>query len=192
MLFRSKLDEELDKFDLDFLAWTEANVTTIPDFVYSSFFSQFPNFPVDENDRATEIARRIINRFDGTSDYLQWIYTLKIQQDELADFSSKVYDKIVELTQGLTQKEIKINDEVQGLAFYQLTKNGTEDRSTRSKTGDLVRGKVVSITQVPKSPFTTATTVYRIAVSTTSGIVQRTVDGKTIQKKINEIGRAHV
>lgn len=179
-----KLDEELDKFDLEFLAWTEDNASTIPDFVYSSFFSQFPNFPTTEDQQVTEVARRIISRFDGSSDYLQWIYTLKLQQDELADFSSKVYDKIVQLTQGLGQSEIKIGDEVQALALYPLDFRGVEDPTARQKQGDLLRGKVVSINTT--SNFLGGTnTVYKINVQTSRGVVQRTVDPKTIQKKLN-------
>lgn len=38
-------DAYLDKFDLEFLAWAESRGETIPDFTYSLFFSQFPNFP---------------------------------------------------------------------------------------------------------------------------------------------------
>jgi hypothetical protein len=179
-----KLDEELDKFDLDFLAWTEANSTTLPDFVYSSFFSQFPDFPLTEDQQATEVARRIISRFDGTSSYLQWIYTLNLQQDQLAAFSKKVYNKILELTQGIGQTEIKVGDEVQAIVVYDLLPNGTENQSERSKSGELVRGKVVSITQ-SRSIFGSVSPIYKVSVQTPKGTVQRTVDFNTIQKKLN-------
>jgi hypothetical protein len=178
-----KLDEELDKFDLEFLAWTEANATTIPDFVYSSFFSQFPNFPATEDQQATEVARRIINRFDGTSDYLQWIYSLKLQQDQLAGFATKVYDKIIELTQGIGQTEIKVGDEVQAVVLYDLLPNGTENTSARSKSGELVRGKIVSITQ-SRNFSGAGSLIYRVSVQTPKGTVQRIVDPNTIQKKL--------
>lgn len=179
-----KLDEELDKFDLDFLAWTEANSTTLPDFVYSSFFSQFPDFPLTEDQQATEVARRIISRFDGSSSYLQWIYTLNLQQDQLAAFSKKVYNKILELTQGIGQTEIKVGDEVQAIVVYDILPNGTENQSQRSKSGELVRGKVVSITQ-PSGIFGRVSPIYKVSVQTPKGTVQRTVDFNTIQKKLN-------
>lgn len=179
-----KLDEELDKFDLDFLAWTEANSTTISDFVYSSFFSQFPDFPATEDQQATEVARRIINRFDGTSDYLQWIYSLKLQQDQLAGFATKVYNKIIELTQGIGKTEIKVGDEVQAVVLYDLLPNGTENTSVRSKSGELVRGKVISITQ-SRNILGRTSLVYRVSVKTAKGTIQRIVDPNTIQKKLN-------
>lgn len=179
-----KLDEEQDKFDLEFLAWTEANSTSISNFVYSSFFSQFPDFPATEDQQATEVARRIINRFDGTSDYLQWIYSLRLQQDQLAEFSTKVYNKIIELTKGIGQSEIKVGDEVQAVVLYDLLPNGRENTSTRSKSGELVRGKVISITQ-SRSIFGRNVLTYRVSVQTPKGTVQRVVDPNTIQKKLN-------
>lgn len=180
-----KLDEELDKFDLDFLTWTEANSTTIPDFVYSSFFSQFPDFPATEDQQVIEVARRIINRFDGTSDYLQWIYSLKLQQDELSGFATKVYNKIIELTKGIGQSELKVGDEVQAVVLYDLLPNGTENTSTRSKSGELVRGKIISITQSRNIPGSSASSLtYRVSVQTSKGTVQRIVDPNTIQKKL--------
>jgi hypothetical protein len=179
-----KLDQEQDKFDLEFLAWTEANSTSIPNFVYSSFFSQFPDFPATEDQQATEVARRIINRFDGTSDYLQWIYSLRLQQDRLAEFATKVYNKIIELTKGIGQSEVKVGDEVQAVVLYDLLPNGTENTSTRSKSGELVRGKVVSINQ-SRSIFGRTVLTYRVSVQTPKGTVQRVVDPNTIQKKLN-------
>lgn len=179
-----KLDEEADKFDLDFLKWTEDNGSTISDLVYSSFFSQFPNYPENEELLTTEIARRIINRFDGTSDYLQWIYSLKLQQDDLSDLSSKVYDKIIQLTQGLDQEEIKVGDEVQALSFYPLLPNGTENFSSRSKSGDLVRGKISSIRTV-RGITGENSTIYKVLTVTPKGTFERTVDAKTIQKKLD-------
>jgi hypothetical protein len=177
-----KLDEASDKFDLDFLAWTEANSTTLPNFIYSSFFSQFPDFPLTEDQQATEVARRIISRFDGSSNYLQWIYSLKLQQDQLADFSNKVYSKIIELTQGINQSEIKIGDEVQGVVLYDPLTNRTA--LERSKGGDIVRGKVVSISQ-STNIFGQNTPVYVISTQTSRGTIRRSLDGKTVQKKLN-------
>lgn len=179
------LDSVRDQFDLDFLAWINENSTTISDFTYSQFFSQFPNFPSTEDQVVTEVARRIISRFDGTSSYLQWIYSLKLQRpDELSDLTSKVYDKIVELTQGLNQKEIKVGDEVQGLASFNLDRRGNEDRTRRISNGDLLRGKVISIIPI-RSVFGTQLNDYVISVTTSRGDVQRTVSGSTVQKKIS-------
>jgi hypothetical protein len=177
-----KQDEQSsqDQFYLDFLAWTETNSTTINDFVYSYFFTQFPNFPLTKDQQVLEIARRIINRFDGSSDYLQWIYTLKLQDDELSDFSNQVYDKIIELTKGINQKEITVGDDVQGIALYPLLSNGNENTFQRSNgAGDIVRGKVVSI------QATSGLTVYRVSTKFQGKVIQRTLGAESIQKKIN-------
>jgi len=177
-----KQDEQSsqDQFYLDFLAWTETNSTTINDFVYSYFFTQFPNFPLTKDQQVLEIARRIINRFDGSSDYLQWIYTLKLQDDELSDFSNQVYDKIIELTKGINQKEITVGDDVQGIALYPLLSNGNENTFQRSNgAGDIVRGKVVSI------QATSGLTVYRVSTNFQGKVIQRTLGAESIQKKIN-------
>ena len=56
-----------DQVDLDFRDWVEANKSTIPPFVYSQFFSQFPGFPKDRKQAVIEIARKILYQFDGTS-----------------------------------------------------------------------------------------------------------------------------
>jgi hypothetical protein len=177
-----KQDEQSsqDQFYLDFLAWTETNSTTINDFVYSYFFTQFPNFPLTKDQQILEIARRIINRFDGSSDYLQWIYTLKLQDDELSDFSNQVYDKIIELTKGINQKEITVGDDVQGIALYPLLSNGNENTFQRSNgAGDIVRGKVISI------QATSGLTVYRVSTNFQGKVIQRTLGAESIQKKIN-------
>ena len=47
-----------DQVDLDFRDWAEENKATIPPFVYSQFFSQYPNFPADRNQAIVEIARK--------------------------------------------------------------------------------------------------------------------------------------
>jgi hypothetical protein len=169
-----------DQFYLDFLAWTEDNSTTIGDFVYSYFFTQFPNFPLTQDQQVIEIAKRIINRFDGSSDYLQWIYTLKLQNDELSDLSNRVYDKIIELTKGINQKGITVGDDVQGIALYPLLSNGAENTFQRSNgAGDIVRGKVVSI------KATSGLTVYRVSTKFQGKVIQRTLGAESIQKKIN-------
>ena len=59
------IEEYLDKFDLEFLAWAELNGASIPDFTYSIFFSQFPNFPNTRSGQVLEIARRIVQKYDG-------------------------------------------------------------------------------------------------------------------------------
>jgi hypothetical protein len=179
-----QLESARSKFDLDFLAWAEENGSNIPDFIYSQFFSQYPGFPSTEEQRVLELARRIINQFDGTSDYLQWIYTLKIQNDEYKTISSKVYDKILELTKGLGSSEIKVGDEVQGLSLYPLNPNGTENRNSPNKGGELIRGKVSSINKI-KIPLLSGSNIYSVTVNSNGKNIERILVPDTIQKKIN-------
>jgi len=114
-------DEYLDKFDLDFLAWAELNGESIPDFTYSIFFSQFPNFPSTKEQQILEIARRIVNKYDGTSGYIQWIYTLRLDPD-YPSFSKEVSDKALELIKGLGTSENKKIEDFKNLRNIQITK----------------------------------------------------------------------
>lgn len=172
------LDEYLDKFDLDFRFWAEANKASIPDFTYSMLFSQFPNFPKTRSEQVTEIARRIILNFDGSNDYLQWIYTLKLDSGILNDWSNEVYNKIIELTSGLSSGEIKIGDDIQGIAYFKTDSSGKE---TSYRDGlSVVRGKVIAIETIPN----TNTRVYKISYTSGGKALTRIVETSTAQKKI--------
>ena len=103
-------DAYLDKFDLEFLAWAELNGATIPDFTYSLFFSQFPNFPTTRSQQVLEIARRIVNKYDGTSDYIQWLYVLRFDPN-YPDWTTEVSDKALEIIKSIgTSGSKKIED----------------------------------------------------------------------------------
>jgi len=97
-----------EKFELEFLAWAEKNTSSIPDFTYSMFFSQFPNFPTSKDNQVLEIARRIVKKFNGTRDYLEWIYSLKISDTNTnfySEWTLPVYNKVVSII-----REISGND----------------------------------------------------------------------------------
>ena len=171
-------DEYLDKFDLEFLAWAEKNGESIPDFVYSNLFSQFPNFPKTRDQQVLELARRIVSKFDGSSDYLQWIYTLKLDTaSPYKDWSREVYNKILEITQGFSSGEIKVGDEVQALGKYNLTANGAETSTFNGF--DLVRGKVTDIKTVNGEK------IYKVSYTSQNRTIERTVVTESIQKKLN-------
>jgi len=93
-------DAYLDKFDLEFLAWAEARRDSIPDFTYSLFFSQFPNFPTTRSQQVLEIARRIVQKYDGTSDYIQWIYILRFDPN-YPDWTTEISDKALEIIKSI-------------------------------------------------------------------------------------------
>lgn len=176
------IDEQLDKFDLAFLAWAEANGDSIPDFTYSLFFSQFPNFPTSHDQQVLEIARRIVRKFDGTSDYIQWIYTLKLD-GRYAEWTNEIYNKILEITSGIGSTEYKIGDEVQGVPKYVANINNfaIENSENLSETGEIIRGKISSIDKL------NGVTIYKIQYndSTKSNLlVTRTLKDNTIQKKL--------
>ena len=103
-------DAYLDKFDLEFLAWAELNGATIPDFTYSLFFSQFPNFPTTRSQQVLEIARRIVQKYDGTSDYIQWLYVLRFDPS-YPDWTTEVSNKALEIIKSIgTSGSKKIED----------------------------------------------------------------------------------
>jgi len=176
------IDEQLDKFDLDFLAWAEENGADIPDFVYSIFFSQYPNFPTERAQQSLEIARRIVRKFDGTTDYLQWIYTLKLDK-RYPEWTEEVYDKILEITSGLGSTEYKIGDEVQGVPKYTGTINNpaVENQEILLDTTELIRGKISSISTLD------GVRIYKIQYNDTQSnnlLVTRTLKDGSIQKKL--------
>ncbi len=114
-------DEYLDKFDLDFLAWAELNGESIPDFTYSIFFSQFPDFPTTREQQVLEIARRIVKKYDGTSDYIQWIYSLRLSPD-YPEWSKEISDKALELIKGIGTAESKKIEDFKNLQNIEITK----------------------------------------------------------------------
>jgi hypothetical protein len=104
------IEEYLDKFDLEFLAWAELNGASIPDFTYSIFFSQFPNFPKTRSGQVLEIARRIVQKYDGTSDYIQWLYVIGFDPS-YSDWTKEVVDKSIEIIKSIgTSSDKKIGD----------------------------------------------------------------------------------
>ena len=180
------IDDYLDKFDVEFRFWAEENGESIQDFTYSMFFSQFPNFPQTREQQVLEIARRIVYNFDGTSDYLQWIYSLKLDTSVLSDWTSQIYDKILELTSGIGAGEIKIGDDIQGIAYYQVNALGIE---TSNLDGfNVVRGKVVSIETLQN----TNERFYKISYQSNNKTVTRLVKADTAQKKIDPSGFSRV
>lgn len=103
-------DAYLDKFDLEFLAWAEARGETIPDFTYSLFFSQFPNFPATRSQQVLEISRRIVQKYDGTSDYIQWLYLLRFDPN-YPDLTTDISNKALEIIKSIgTSGSKKIED----------------------------------------------------------------------------------
>jgi hypothetical protein len=103
-------DAYLDKFDLEFLAWAESRGETIPDFTYSLFFSQFPNFPTTRSQQVLEIARRIVQKYDGTSDYIQWLYVLRFDPS-YPDWTTEISNKALEIIKSIgTSGSKKIED----------------------------------------------------------------------------------
>ena len=179
------VEDYLDKFDVEFRFWAEQNGDSIQDFTYSMFFSQFPNFPQTRDQQVLEIARRIVYKFDGTSDYLQWIYSLKLDSGVLSDWSTEVYDKILEITSGVGSGEIKIGDDIQGIAYYQVNSLGVE--TTNLDGTSVVRGKVISVETI-KNTDNTNTKVYKISYQTNNKTVTRLVKMDTAQKKIDPSG----
>ena len=127
-----------DQVDLDFRDWAEENKATIPPFVYSQFFSQYPNFPADKKQAVTEIARKILHQFDGTGAYLQWMYSLRT--GSYSDWGNLIMNEVINLLKIETNRPIQPGDIVRGYAKY---KNKTEtykylesDAFTKSK-GDI-------------------------------------------------------
>ena len=105
-----------DQVELDFRDWAEENKATIPDFVYSQFFSQYPNFPKDKKQAVLEIARKILHQFDGTSSYLQWMYSLRT--GAYSDWGNLIMDEIINLINAETKRDLQPGDLVRGFSKY--------------------------------------------------------------------------
>ena len=105
-----------DQVELDFRDWAEENKATIPDFVYSQFFSQYPNFPKDKKQAVLEIARKILHQFDGTSSYLQWMYSLRT--GSYSDWGNLIMDEVINLIKIETKRDFQPGDLVRGFAKY--------------------------------------------------------------------------
>ena len=105
-----------DQVELDFRDWAEENKATIPDFVYSQFFSQYPGFPKDRKQAAIEIARKILHQFDGTSSYLQWMYSLRT--GSYSDWGNLIMDEVINLIKIETKRDFQPGDLVRGFAKY--------------------------------------------------------------------------
>lgn len=105
-----------DQVDLDFRDWVEANKSTIPPFVYSQFFSQFPGFPKDRKQAVIEIARKILYQFDGTSSYLQWMYSLRT--GSYSDWGNLIMDEVIKLINIEAKREFQPGDAVRGFSKY--------------------------------------------------------------------------
>jgi len=114
-------DEYLDKFDLEFLAWAELNGATIPDFTYSLFFSQFPNFPTTRSQQVLEIARRIAQKYDVTSDYTQWIDSLKLDPS-YPDWTTEISNKALEIINTIGTSGSKKIEDFRNLANVNISK----------------------------------------------------------------------
>jgi hypothetical protein len=114
-------DEYLDKFDLEFLAWAESRGETIPDFTYSLFFSQFPNFPTTRSQQVLEIARRIVQKYDGTSDYIQWLYVIGLDPT-YPDWTKAVVDKAVEIIKSIGTSNNKKLEDFKNLTNVNISK----------------------------------------------------------------------
>jgi hypothetical protein len=164
-----------DQVDLDFRDWAEENKATIPPFVYSQFFSQYPNFPADRNQAIVEIARKILKNFDGTNSYLQWMYSLRT--GAYSNWGNPIMNEVVKILKLEVDRPLQPGDIVRGYAKYKSKTERTSDafknakgdvnidntveysdtyrgiRSWRSNNdgywkGDLINGKITSVSTV--------------------------------------------
>jgi hypothetical protein len=135
-----------DQVDLDFRDWVEANKSTIPPFVYSQFFSQFPGFPKDRKQAVIEIARKILYQFDGTSSYLQWMYSLRTGR--YSDWGNLIMDEVIKLINIEAKREFQPGDLVRGFAKYKNIDRITV--STVNQNGNFT-SVIVSDNYIPRS-----------------------------------------
>ena len=103
-------EEEKRKIKEAFYQWIIENSDSLPNFNFSQFFSQFPNFPPTLDQALTEVARKIIKEYDGSVEYLYWIASLRYGR--LTEYGETVLSKIRELTSYLANSPIKIGDGV--------------------------------------------------------------------------------
>jgi hypothetical protein len=122
-----------NKVELDFRDWTEENKNSIPDFKFSQFFSQFPNIPTSREQVVLEIARKIIKEFNGSSNYLKWIYSLKF--GSYADYGREVISKLDDILNPILYRQPKVGDVIKANIDVQRTGRGT----------NVVDGKIISI-----------------------------------------------
>lgn len=108
-----------DQVDIDFREWAEENASTIPDFTYSQFFSQYPGFPADRTQAVLEMARKILHQFDGTSSYLQWMYSLRT--GKYSDWGNLIMNQVVKIIKSKVDAPLKVGDVVRGYAKYRNT-----------------------------------------------------------------------
>ena len=110
------ISDAADQVELDFRDWTDVNKATIPDFTYSQFFSQYPNFPADRNQAVIEIARKILHQFDGTGSYLQWMYSLRT--GAYSNWGNLIMNQVVKLIKSEVDRPLQPGDLVRGYAKY--------------------------------------------------------------------------
>ena len=104
------IDEYLDKFDTEFLAWSKENGASIPDFTFSQMFDTFPKYPKDENELIDKLSDTILSKFDGTSGYLIWLNSLATGYER--DLGRKVLARINEKSKNILKKDIVVGDDV--------------------------------------------------------------------------------
>ena len=107
------IDEYLDKFDLEFLAWSKENGESIPDFTFSQMFDTFPKYPRDEpfNELIDKLSDTILSKFDGSSGYLIWLNSLAAG-GYVGDLGRKVFNRINEKTKNILKKDLVVGDNV--------------------------------------------------------------------------------
>lgn len=125
-----------DQVDLDFRDWVGENKATIPPFVYSQFFSQYPNFPADRKQAVTEIARKILYEFDGSSSYLQWMYSLRT--GSYSDWGNLIMDEVIKILKLETNRPLQPGDIVRGYAKYESEQDNNANSELFNKaSGDV-------------------------------------------------------
>jgi hypothetical protein len=142
-----------DQIELDFLAWAEDEKNAIADFRFSQFFSEYPNVPKKEKIVVTEIARKLLHQFDGTSSYIQWLYSLRY--GDYSDWGILILDEIQILLKNTISKDFVVGEYVRGYAKYtnisnsQISKSVSETNIDTTigvkKFNNLIEGKLVSI-----------------------------------------------
>jgi len=142
-------EEEKRKIKEEFYQWIIENSETLPNFNFSQFFSQFPNFPSTIDQALTEVARKIIKEYDGSIEYLYWIASLRYGR--LRDYGETVLSKIRELTSYLANSPIKVGDGVKASVSF----NNSQIN---------VSGKVINI-----SPQPDGTVNYTVEYSDSQG-----------------------
>lgn len=120
--------EEKRKIKEAFYQWVIENSSTLQNFGFSQFFSQFPNFPSSLDQALTEVARKIIKEYDGSVEYLYWIASLRYGR--LTEYGEGVLSKIRELTSYLANSPIKIGDGVRATV--------TTDNSAINVNGEVI------------------------------------------------------